>query len=87
MASSLPTNGPSATTQANDILREDAKNGNTTVHTFDPDATPEQKAASAGKGRDQLKSMVDTNKDAVTSKGMSLRLLLSRHCIGSFIAH
>lgn len=70
MASSLPSNGPSAATQANDILREDAKKGNTTVHTFDPDATPEQKAAAAGKGRDQLKSVVDTNKDAVASKGI-----------------
>lgn len=70
MASSLPTNGPSASAQANDILRADAKKGNMTVHTFDPDATPEQKAAAAGKGRDQLKSVVDTNKDAVVSKGM-----------------
>lgn len=73
MASSLPPNGVSASAQANNILREDAKKGNMAVHTFDPDATPEQKASAAGKGRDQLKSVVDSKKDTVASKGASAR--------------
>src|SRR5882762_9938523 len=60
MATSLPPNGIASTLQkqANHIVKEDASKSNVAVHTFDPDASPQQKAASAGKGADQLKSKV-----------------------------
>ncbi|KAI0067953.1 tricalbin [Artomyces pyxidatus] len=64
MATSLPANGalPGAQAQekANNMLKDDAARRNIAVHTFDPDASPEQKAASAGKARDQLKSKTAT---------------------------
>ena len=37
------------------------------VHSFDPDATPEQKAGTAGKARDQLKDI--RSKDPDPAKG------------------
>ncbi|PCH33337.1 tricalbin [Wolfiporia cocos MD-104 SS10] len=40
----------------NGILREDAKKNRVAVHTFDPDAPPEVKAAAAGQQKDQLQS-------------------------------
>lgn len=62
MASSLPPNGPSSTirahSQANDILQKDAAKGNVSVHSFDPDASPAQKAAAAGKARPQPSSAI-----------------------------
>ncbi|KAI9462339.1 tricalbin [Lactarius psammicola] len=60
MASSLPPNGPSSTirarSQANDIVQKDAARGNVAVHSFNPDASPAEKAAAAGKARSQLNS-------------------------------
>ena len=40
--------------QVEPVLKEDA---GVPVHRFDPDASPEEKAAKAGKGRDQLASI------------------------------
>ena len=57
--------------QLNGLLAKDADKQRVAVHTFDPDATPEQKAAAAGKGRDQLKSVVDKG-DAPGGKGESV---------------
>ena len=57
--------------QLNGLLAKDADKQRVAVHTFDPDATPEQKAAAAGKGRDQLKSIVDKG-DAPGGKGESV---------------
>jgi len=60
MASSLPPNGlssantPRAYDQADDILQKDAVRANVPVHSFDPDASPAQKAAVAGKASSQL---------------------------------
>ena len=62
MASSLPPNGLSsvnairAHAQAKDIVQNDASRGNVPVHSFDPDASPKQKAAVAGKAGNQLTS-------------------------------
>lgn len=42
-------------------------NGNTPVHSFDPDASPEQKAAAAGKARDALRSVKDSSTAAPES--------------------
>lgn len=45
--------------QADDILKQDADKGRVAVHTFDADASPAEKGAAAGKGRDKLKSVND----------------------------
>ncbi|KAF7437156.1 hypothetical protein PC9H_003992 [Pleurotus ostreatus] len=56
----VPANG-NANQQAavNGLLERDSNNGRVAVHQFDPDATPAEKAASAGKSRDKLKSAND----------------------------
>lgn len=64
MASSLPPNGLSSANssrahgQANDILQKDAARGNISVHSFNPDASPAEKAAAAGQARSQLTSAI-----------------------------
>lgn len=50
--------------QINGIIANDANKQSVAVHTFDPDATPEQKAASAGKGSSQIKSVAEKGDDA-----------------------
>lgn len=63
MATNAPSNGgvqqpqETAETHLHDIMSHDASKG-AIVHSFDPDAPPEQKAAAAGRQRDQLKSIV-----------------------------
>ncbi|KAL0950758.1 hypothetical protein HGRIS_007526 [Hohenbuehelia grisea] len=52
----LPGNGD-AQAELNGILEQDAAKGRVAVHTFNPDASPQEKAAAAGKSRDQLKSV------------------------------
>lgn len=49
--------GNGAVNGAEDALKHDAGKGRVAVHTFDPEASPAQKAAAAGKGKDQLKSV------------------------------
>ncbi|KAJ7124724.1 C2 domain-containing protein [Mycena crocata] len=44
--------------QADSIMQDSAK-GRVAVHSFDPEASPSQKGAAAGKARDQLKSVKD----------------------------
>ncbi|KAI3622799.1 transmembrane protein [Moniliophthora roreri] len=44
-------------------------NSRAPTHTFDPDASPQEKAAAAGKARDQLKSIVPRDNDAKTNGG------------------
>jgi hypothetical protein len=62
MATTKPING--ATPQLSgqeavaDLVKKDEAKG-VAVHTFDPNASPAEKAASAGKARDQLKSVKD----------------------------
>ena len=50
MATADPANNP----QLNGLLAQDREKQSVAVHSFDPDATPAQKAAAAGKGRSQL---------------------------------
>ncbi|KAG0700683.1 C2 domain-containing protein [Suillus ampliporus] len=65
MATNPPSNGhgsvqhpqEKANSQIHDIMMHDASNG-AIVHSFDPDASPQQKAATAGKQCDQLKSII-----------------------------
>lgn len=53
------------------FLNDQAKD--VAVHSFDPDATPEQKAATAGKARDNLKDI--RPKDLDPAKGLSPKYL------------
>ncbi len=67
----MATNGaaPTSGAQLNAILNKDAERN--PVYTFDPDAPPQQKAAAAGKGREQLQSIVadDKRRPATAEKG------------------
>ncbi|KAI0308025.1 tricalbin [Multifurca ochricompacta] len=69
MASSLPPNGLSPTSvirahaQANDILQKDAARGNVAVHSFNPDASPAEKAAVAGQERSKLSGVVTVSSE------------------------
>lgn len=58
------TNGQA---QLNGIMAQDKEKQSVNVHTFDPNSTPEQKAAAAGKGRSQLESA--NKSDAPGGKG------------------
>lgn len=49
--------GNGAVNGAEDVLKQDATKGHVAVHTFDPEASPAQKAAAAGKGKDKLQSV------------------------------
>lgn len=40
-------------------MKQDADKGRVAVHTFDPEASPQEKGAAAGKPKDQLKSVGD----------------------------
>ena len=40
-----------------DVFKQDKDKGRVAVHTFDPNASPAQKAAAAGKGKEQLKGV------------------------------
>jgi len=50
------------------MFRTDQDKG-ATVHSFDPDASPNEKAAAAGKARDQLKDIRPKDKDLDMAKG------------------
>ena len=91
MASSLPPNGLSSTNairaqgQANDIVQNDASRGNVAVHSFDPDASPAEKAAAAGKARNQLTSTLPAKpKPAESGRGQHFLYVLPASCrVGS----
>jgi hypothetical protein len=69
-----PSNGSgqhpdeSADAQLHDIMNHDASKG-AIVHSFDPDASPQQKAATAGNQRHQLKSVTQQDGAAQDEKG------------------
>jgi len=56
--------------QAREMFRTDQDKG-AAVHSFDPDASPEEKAATAGKARDQLKDISSKGKGRDTAQGSS----------------
>ena len=58
---------PHAEAQVNGIVQEDAAKNRVPVHTFDPNAPPEEKAAAAGKGKDKLKR--DGGDEGTVEKG------------------
>ena len=45
---------------AHDILKQEEAKGGAPVHSFDPDATPAQKAAEAGRQKDKLSTMQES---------------------------
>jgi hypothetical protein len=53
-----------AQSQVNGIMQQDAAKGRVAVHTFDPESTPQEKGAAAGKARDQVKSNTKKEEDA-----------------------
>lgn len=69
----MATNGaaPTDPAQLDTILKQGAERKGVPVHSFDPDAPPQEKAAAARKGRDQLDSIVasDKKRPAVAEKG------------------
>ncbi|KAG1741248.1 hypothetical protein EDB19DRAFT_716905 [Suillus lakei] len=78
MATNAPSNGKSvqqsqetAHTQLHDIMSNDASKG-AIVHSFDPDVSPQQKAAAAGRQRDQLKSITRQDGSAQGEKELSI---------------
>jgi hypothetical protein len=89
MASSLPPNGLSSTNairahgQANDIVQNDASRGNVAVHSFDPDASPAEKAAAAGKAGKELTSTLPA-KPTEGGRGQPFLYVLPTSCrVGS----
>lgn len=50
------------------------QNGNAKVHQFDPDASPQQKAAAAGQGRDELKAVNGVPIQRFEGKGVYIAL-------------
>ena len=60
--------------QLNGLIQDDRQKNTVAVHAFDPDASPEEKAAAAGKGRDQLKSVASKNEDRTGGRGLFLSL-------------
>ncbi|KAG2350711.1 tricalbin [Suillus weaverae] len=81
MSLAMETNAPSnggvkqpqepAETHIHDIMSHDASKG-AIVHSFDPDALPQQKAAAAGRQRDQLESIVQQDGSAHGGKELSI---------------
>lgn len=71
-----PQNGatqPSGQDVINRIINQDEAKG-MPVHSFDPNASPAEKAASAGKTRDQLKSVKDRGPADGGGRGECLNL-------------
>ncbi|RXW22896.1 hypothetical protein EST38_g2942 [Candolleomyces aberdarensis] len=57
---------------AHDILKQDADKGGVPVHSFDPDATPAQKAAQAGKAKDKLESTIQEKAPPPTEREVDI---------------
>lgn len=63
---------PDAQAELNGILHQDAAKNRVAVHSFDPNATPEQKAAAAGKGREKLKKVGGDQSTAPPNQGATM---------------
>lgn len=57
------------------LKRDEAKGA--AVHSFDPDASPAEKAAAAGKARDQLTSVKQKDAADGGARGTALALVIS----------
>ncbi|KAI0080049.1 tricalbin [Panus rudis PR-1116 ss-1] len=58
MEGSVP---PDSQATVNGLVQADVAKNRVAVHTFDPDTSPQEKAAEAGKGAEQLKGVNDTS--------------------------
>jgi hypothetical protein len=74
MATSLPPDHPEA--QVKGIIADDVAKG-VAVHSFDPDASPEEKAATASRAKPQLGSIGSKPKQG--GKGMARSVRLFQH--------
>ena len=83
MATTVPPSAAGAATnaqqQVNGLVQQDREKNRVAVHTFDPNSTPEQKAAAAGKGSDQLKS-AKKSEQVASGKGKRECYLLCYAC-------
>ena len=70
---------PQAQAQLNGIVAHDEQKNAVPVHTFDPNAPPEEKAAAAGKSKDKLQSVTDDGDAGAGGKGVIHRLLTARN--------
>ncbi|PFH50760.1 hypothetical protein AMATHDRAFT_144179 [Amanita thiersii Skay4041] len=71
----MSTNGSLTDPQAppyNSILQKDANKNQVPVHSFDPDAPPEEKASAAGRSRDKLESVIPGSKTTTEAKGLTI---------------
>ncbi|KAF9452575.1 transmembrane protein [Macrolepiota fuliginosa MF-IS2] len=70
----MATNGaaPIYSPQLDDILRQDTEQRRVPVHTFDPDAPPQAKAAAAGRARDKLDSVAADDRSLPAGKELKL---------------
>jgi hypothetical protein len=66
-----------AQAELNGIIQADTDKNRVAVHTFDPNSTPQEKAAAAGKGREAVKSIRAQNGQA-NGKGIGFDILHSR---------
>ena len=67
---------PEAQAQLNGFIAEEASKTAVPVHTFNPDATPQEKAAVAEKGKDKLDSVKENDDAGAGGKG-ALNISLS----------
>ena len=66
---------PNAQAQLNGIVANDAAENVVPVHTFNPESTPQEKAAAAAKGMDKLKSVTADGDAGAGGKGTICALL------------
>ena len=59
---------PETQAKVSGIIEQDAAKGSVPVHTFHPDATPQEKAAAAGKGEQKLG--LENNEVKANAQGM-----------------
>lgn len=62
---------PEAQAELNHIVKADVDKNRVAVHTFDPNATPQEKAAAAGQQKDKLKSVKPDTSPSAGGTGTS----------------
>lgn len=68
---------PTAQEVVHGMLKKDEAKG-AAVHSFDPDASPAEKAAAAGKARDQLTSVAQKDASSGGARGTAPALVIHR---------
>lgn len=65
-----------AQAKLNGIVSQDVSKGRVAVHTFDPDASPQEKAAAAGRAKENLKNPNTNDVNNTTARGNFILLVL-----------